>query len=644
MLPVVTDEKPENRWAAWFLADTIEEMCGRRPSILVGVTGSITNGLFVGTEKGDPNDLGPEGFRVIARDGSVRFLGRADYAVFDWCERELGMRYYSPDGKCMERREEIVVQAVDYLDRPVYEHRVIGNGCENWVRVAKAGSAHRGGVAVHQPHRWFEDADLKASHRGIFETGETPMLCYGEPETLEYYKRRIDRHIAGLEGSGGIVNTNRKVVTVCQWDAPIRCTCRYCRTLYGRGGRTPSASPIIWGWFTARLASWLKTAHPDYMISFLPYLNSCDLQGVEKLEGCEAEVCTMPGLALLKNEPCKRYEEDLLRGWQKVTDRKVLSWNYECWPKDFTSAPYVFGKTVQSHYADLRDVLCGAYVCGSAADPRTALSVYVWMKCLWNPGFDVERVYDEFARRMFGPAAEPMRALIALQEECWNRPWENDVCSYRNIFEISYPPSDVARMKALMVEAYGIALKAGEPFAERARRYLSPLEIFVAESEANAARTERREIRPNAVCELLQARSVWATNVWAKTEVVTRVDGNELCICARCFEPEVAQLDFEHEVPDFVWGNDNVEFVVDDGSGVRKMKRGLKDVTCRDDRSWTVEARMKLSASALRAGFVKGNVCRWRVGDRKRYEHTRLDTRFTQPNDDPAAFVNFLLH
>ena len=24
MLPIVTDEKPENRWAAWFLADTIE--------------------------------------------------------------------------------------------------------------------------------------------------------------------------------------------------------------------------------------------------------------------------------------------------------------------------------------------------------------------------------------------------------------------------------------------------------------------------------------------------------------------------------------------------------------------------------------------------------------------------------------------
>ena len=654
MLPIVTDDKSENRWAAWFLADTIEEMCGRRPPIVVGKTDSITNGLFIGVGKDEAGELGPEGFRVIARDGSVCFLGRADYAVFDWCERELGMRYYCPDGKCVEKREEIVVRAVDYSDKPVYDHRMIGNGLkENWVRVAKAGSVHRGGVAVHAPHRWFKDEKLKVSHPEIFETGETPMLCYGAPETLEVYKRRIDRHIAGLEDSGGIVNTNRKVVTVCQWDAPISCTCRYCRTLYGRDGRKVSASPIIWGWFTARLASWLKTVHPDYMISFLPYLNSCDLQGVDKLEGCEAEVCTMPGLALLKNAPCKQREEDLLRGWQKVTDRKVLSWDYECWPKDFTSAPYVFGKTIQAHYADMRDVLCGAYVCGSAADPRTALSTYVWMKCLWNPDFDVERVYDEFARRMFGPAEKPMRKLIALQEECWNRPWEGNACSHRNIFEISYPPEDVVRIKALMVEAYGIALRAGEPFAGRAKRYLSAFETFIAEAEVNAARMERKVICPNTTYELGQARSVWSTNVWAKTEVTTRLEGDDFCIRVRCFEPAVARLDFKHEVPDFVWGNDRVDFFVDDSDGVRGLKRGLKDVICRDDRSWTVEARIKLSAKALQAGVVRGNVCRWRVGDRRhpvkdrvpgsRYEHTRLDARFTQPDDDPAAFVDFLL-
>ena len=73
---------------------------------------------------------------------------------------------------------------------------------------------------------------------------------------------------------------------------------------------------------------------------------------------------------------------------------------------------------------------------------------------------------------------------------------------------------------------------------------------------------------------------------WARTEVTTRLEVEELCIRARCFEPAVKQLDFKHEVPDFIWGNDSVEFFVDDGSGVRVMKRGLLDAICRDDWSW----------------------------------------------------------
>ena len=645
MLPIIVDERPENRWAAWFLADTIEEMCGLRPPTLVGDTDSVSNGLFV-CSNGAPAD--DEGFRVIARDGSVRFQGRSDYAVFDWCERALGMRYYCLDGKCVEKRDEIVVRAVDYSDRPVFEHRRIGGSrTADWVRVAKSGSAHRGGVNVHAPHGWFRDAQLKAEHPGIFETGETPMLCYGNPETLAYYKYRIDRAISGVEGAGGIVNTDRKIVTVCQWDAPVRCTCPYCRSLYAYGDSlrvAPNASPVIWGWFTAKLSAWLKAAHPDYMISFLPYLNTCGLEGVRGVEGCEAEVCTMPGLALLKNAACKRKEEDLLRGWRRVTGRKVLSWDYECWPKDFTSAPYVFGRTVQAHYADMRDVLCGAYVCGSAADPRTSVSTYVWMKCLWNPDFDVDRVYDEFARRMFGPAAEPMRELIALQEECWDRQWADDVCSYRNVFETSYPPEDILRLKNLMQKAYRIALEEGDEIVRRrTRTYLSSLERFITEAEANANFDAERTILPDAPCELRPARDVWATNVWAKTEVVTHREKDELRIRVKCFDALADKLDYTHVVDNFVWGNDEVVLVLDDGRGAKTLRRGLTETVARDAESWSVEFRVKLSAEALRTGRVKGNVCRWRVGDRKFYEHTRLSTRYTQPDDDPAALVNLKL-
>lgn len=671
VLPVVAADTPENRWAAMFLADTIEEMCGRRPKVLMllpGQSSAIAEGLFIGDANGGGAASTNHSFRVVARGGCVRFLGKPDYAVFDWCERALGLRYYCADGKCVERRDEIVVPAVDYSDAPVFEHRTIG-GHADWTRVAKTGSTHRGGVHVHAPHAWNRDARLKAEHPEIFETGETPMLCYGNPATLEYYKTRIDRHIAGLEDSGGIVDTARKVVTVCQWDAPIKCKCRWCRSLYSHAGKKAGfASPVIWGWFMSELNAWMRVRHPDYLISFLPYLNTVEVPagGMGDLKGCEAEVCTMPGLAMLKNQACRESEEGVLRAWRAATGRKVLNWHYECWPKEWTSAPLVFGRTVQRHYSAMRDVSCGSFVCGGANDPRTALSVYVWMKCLWNPAVDVEAIYDGFAKRMFGPAARPMRALIALQEDCWERQWADDDCSYRNIFEVSFPPDDVARMKSLLQEAYAVAVAAGdETAARRVAWYAGGMRAFFA--EAAAERGGVAELRAGETREMALASRV-GVRPWAKTRVTVEEGsaadgGGEVVFVVRCEEPAAGKMDFTRHADDFVRDDDYVLFVVEDGGrvakakvykdGVREGDSGFEAKVAHDATGWTVTARAKISAAAFSAGKVRGNVSRLRVGDMRlpkerrvpgsRYEHSRLGTRFTQRDTDPAAFVEFRL-
>ena len=698
-LTIVTADAKNDRWAAHFLADAIEETCGRRPDILVeckGQTCSRKEGLFIGDVS--PNrgwtcaltNESAEAFRVVADGGCVRFLGRADYAVFDWCERALGLRYYCVDGKCAERRESVVVPAVDYSDRPVFECRKLGNLRQPWVRAGKSGGVHRGGVNVHAPSRWYADEKLKATHSDIFETGDTPMLCYGNPKTLDYYKLRIDRHIAGLEDSGGIVDTNRHVVTVCQWDAPIRCACEHCRPLYdSRLGRRGEASPIIWGRFLKNLAAWLARAHPDYSISFLPYLNTCEvpqnLKGKRRLKGgrrvnglrsqrrarrlegeTEAEVCTMPGLALLKDEACRDREERILRDWQKVTGRKVLNWHYGCWPRERTSAPYLFGKTIRRHCAAMAETSCGAFVCGGDEDPSLTLSMYVWLRCLWNPDVDVEAIYDGFARRMFGPAERPMRAFIALQEDCWNRPWPDESCTARNVFEISYPPEDAARLVVLLREAYSLASKAGaEREKRRIVRYAAGMEPFLSESAALARRKGRKSVRPGEPVDMVAARSVPRPTPWARTTVVTAVEDDWLCMRVRCEDPAAKRMDFARMTEDFVWGNDSVFFVFDvDGelrseavflTGKRRGALGstLESKVSHDANGWTVEARLHLTEEQKRSGRILGNVCRWRVGDQRlpkaervpgsRYEQSRLDTCFTYPDDDPSAFVEFRL-
>ena len=699
VLPIVAQDTPECRRTALFLAGVIEETCGKRPAVMVVSEGQkcmVEKGLFLGKcgnmgiwecENGGMGKCGGEGFKVVAKDGCVRFMGRVDYAVYDWCERELGMRYYCDVGKCVEKRNEIVVRPVEYADHPVFEKRVFG-GRSAWARVAKSGDTHRGGVRVHAPHRWYRDAQIRREHPEIFETGKTPMLCYGNPATLAYYQRRIDRHIAGLEDSGGIVNTKGKIVTVCQWDAPIKCDCRWCRTLYDYAGdKAGFASPVIWGHFTRKLAEWLKETHPDYMISFLPYLNTVGVPTGTMLGNCEAEVCTMPGMALLKDEVTRKREEAVLRGWKEATGRKVINWHYGCWPLEQTSAPYVFGRTIQRHYRDMRDVTAGSYVCGGADDPRIALSMYVWAKCLWNPDVDVEAIYDGFARRMFGPGAEPMRALIALQEEGWERQWTSDKCTCRNVFEVSYPPADVAKMKSLLQEAYLRARTAGDELsARRIRWYAGGMQRFFDESDFLTQRHRDTEVKIGEAREMVAARTVGG-KVWAKTTVTTalvpcRSPVSRLpsfVLTVRCEEPAAAKMDWTAIDDDFVWGDDCVTLVLD-GLGTWKVYKtgemwecgnmgmwkcgsvkmgkwgsgGMRrcEVT-HDETGWTVEMTVGITEEMAKRGSVRGNVSRWRVGDRRmperervkgsRYEHSRLGTCFTQPDDDPAAFVTFLL-
>ena len=526
-MTIVRDNSRESHWAAKQLQETIQEMTGVKLAIVVEQSAArpVPNApaLYVGAvsaaEKAGlkaPTDHA-EAYGVFTRDGSVYFLGRSDYAVTDWCERELGVRYYWPKrpcdtyggkgtnfvyGKCVQQVKGLVAGAWNWEDRPVFAYRENWPyGGAEWNRWSKGGNSHRGGVNVHAPAGWWKEPDAK-DHVEIFALSQdgkrptSPLLCYGNPKTLEYYKMRIRKAIAektadpkARDSSGGIVNFDKKVITVSQWDCGVYCACEHCKKLFDEKlGGLGSGSPVIWGYFTKELAKWVKREYPDWMISILPYCNTCLVTpGVDfTAEGnVEAELCTMPGVAMMKNKRCKQYEEDMIRAWEKCTGRKVLNWHYSCWPAEYTSAPFVYGETIKGHYRDMRNDLVGTFINGGYDITRFSLSVYVWMRCLWSPDIDVQAVYDEFARRMFGKAAAPMRQIVRMQEEGWSRQWGSNMCSVKNIFEISYPRKEVLKMAELFAEAEKLA--AGDEKAlARIAWYKSGFENFFIESEQNA--------------------------------------------------------------------------------------------------------------------------------------------------------------
>lgn len=696
LLPIVTDSETRNVAAARELASVVNSMTGVRPVIIREAQGQLANvqqALFIGgaadsrlTDVLAPTNH-PEAFRVVVKGGSVYFLGRADYAVYDWCERQLGVRCYwrDEDGdegyapKCAK----ITASPVDYSDWPVYSKRICGScGNQRWAKYAKSGSSHRGGVRVHAPHKWHKDASLVAEHPEIFarspdgRRAATPLLCYGNPETLEYYERRIEEAIEKGRDSGGIVDVKRKVITVSPWDVAYDCTCDHCTPLYDYSlGEFGYASPIVWGRFLKQLARWVKERHPDYLISFLPYWTMCEVPpGLDLREegNCEAEVCVMPGLALLKSDTLKAREERIIRDWTRITGRKAILWHYTCWPAEYTFAPYLFGETARRHFGEMRNDVDGCFICGGDEVPRLSLMYYVMMRCMWNPKVDVDAIYDGFAQRMFGPAARPMRRLLDLQEQGWMKRWPNDRLLDGNIYGFSYPPWTAREMKRCLERAERLA--ADDALAlRRVRRYAQIFDDFFKEAEIVGRGAPRRPLSITGPKSAEQPRNfVLAvgprldSSPSMATEVRARWTEDGVTFSFRCEEPDVAGMPTGVAQGDDT-AQDMLGVIIEHGDVCYHIKvdaegrinlfadnlpRPADTVSAsvsKGEGEWNAEVAIpfaSLGEGAKAAFFAKewrGNLIRWRPDhDTGHGEWSRLSTRRSRLNKDRNALVPFV--
>ena len=518
MLPIVVapDKKYRswNRIAAKLLADSIQEMCGTAPELIfidpkkkqtLPEGPAIWIGYLEQTKAAgfSADGMVPGEFAVKTKDGSIYLYGNdeshpqafgSSYAATDFAERVLGVRqYFEPEkgGRSVLPAKDLTVPPLDYGDRPVFAKRDLWPyetkpGYVTW-RIA---DTHGIQLRVHTPY-WKKD--YGETHPEIFQMENdgtrtrTQMLCYSNPMTLKLYLERIEEELKGGRKAGFLSGS---AVSVSPDDMGVNCFCPDCRKLYDEeAGPFASASKIMCA-FVRKLSDALAETHPELTVIYLPYANYCDpAEGVEfPAKNVEIQLCTMPGLALLKDPSVKKHEEDLILAWEKISGRKVQNWHYICWPAEFTSAPYIFADTAIRHYKDMRGLIVGSFLNGGYPEARLLLSAYVWCKALWNPELNEKAIFDVFAERMFGPAAKPMRRIIELQAEGWKRPWEVAKPSPKNIFEISYPRKEVEEMEACFAEAEKIAA-GDEQILKRIAYYKSGFPQFFKESKEHAEGT-----------------------------------------------------------------------------------------------------------------------------------------------------------
>jgi hypothetical protein len=429
--------------------------------------------------------LPPEGFVIRTAADRVFIVGNSAgksangvaWGVSEFLERFLDMRWYFPKpeegnpqdlGQDIPHRTDLVISPVWLEDEPAFRKREMwppvgspwnGSGTplapvQSFLRV---GNSWPNTLIVHAPQgkalaQLAERYGQEILQVRMDGTRDPALLSYAAPETLAMYLDQMDRSFNHGEKSPMILG---KTVTVSPGDVELADYHPRARELWQTGVQFGGASRVMAD-FVQRLALAAKERFPQATIVYLPYLNyTAAPEGYRFPGNVEVQLCGMPGLASYKEESIRKAEQDNIDRWIAISGRPIQNWHYNVWPAHRTKAAYQYPHVIQRHYRDNRGKTAGTFINGDFDHwPRQHISLYCWLKLLWNPDFNVDAAVDGFCKRMFGPAAATMRELVGMQMQGWeDREWPGGRFSPRGIYEVSFPRADVERMEALWAKA-----------------------------------------------------------------------------------------------------------------------------------------------------------------------------------------------
>jgi hypothetical protein len=460
-----------------------------------------------------PDAMPAEGFAIKTVGNKVFITGNTNSPIngaiwgsFEFAERVLGVRWFLPIpqtngddfGICVIPASTLAVPPLWIEDAPYFRKRVIWPDSNDPWRGAglqmgplhqflRAGNSWPVDLKVHSPN-WSKTAYTNTAPE-VFQlkadgTRDFSVLCYSSPKTLEAYLEQIQNFVDKKKFFLGIMNG--QAITVSPADVELSCTCPDCKAMWNKDGGSQGTASRIMVRFVANLAQAVKTRWPDrpFTIIFLPYLNytTCP-EGARFPDNVEVQICGMPGMASYKEPSVLAADQRNIDSWMAASGRKIQNWEYDVWPAHKTKAAFLYPHVVQRFYLANRDKTVGTFINGEFNHwPRQTVSLYAWMKCLWNPDFPVDAAIDSFCERLFGPAAAAMRELVGLQMKGWeDSRWPDGRFSPKAIYEISFPRETVKHMEALYARAREEA-KADPLIMARLDYLKEDLEAFFKES------------------------------------------------------------------------------------------------------------------------------------------------------------------
>ncbi|MBQ6474345.1 MAG: DUF4838 domain-containing protein [Victivallales bacterium] len=406
--------------------------------------------IAIGTAAGTPGNMAlageanrPEEFEVTSDGTRLLLTGSLPravlYAVYSFLEQELGCRWYWPgeDGEFVERLEEFEMPVIHRHEKAAFPHREL-TPC-GWHRHAptetwmarnylnrgsrtesirdKMGFIRGGGghlVAVKQKlfpehPEWFSLLDGRREARGY-------AGCWSNPDFTAHVVRNIVDHSR---------RNNLEMLNIFPADIVPRCECDACTQEPDRSQR--------WYDYYWKLQCLIRQEIPEMRFSGIAYQEYMTpprgkVQGLEYVQHCQYNRCYVHGLlspdCLLNQKVMEQ-----LSSWQRKATMGIYGYHFDVFNRPLYLPVW---NVLQDEARICRDrglVMMKTEMSVRYPEnvPRHELTPiahrlanYAYARLLWNPDLDLERLIDDWCRRLYGAASAPMKQYHLEMAKAWD--------------------------------------------------------------------------------------------------------------------------------------------------------------------------------------------------------------------------------
>ena len=369
--------------------------------------------ILVGTKT---NEISSEHTIFIKTDGDNLVISGGNsksilYAVYEFLEKDLGCKWYSPVVESIPKLQTVLVELpLNYVYTPEITTRTVHSKLfydnpEFADKQKVTGDAFPGYVPtarVHTFHRFIPEKDFYKKHPEYYalrgDKRLATQLCLTNKDVLQivkdsvrvYFERYPDAH----------------VISVSQDDNTQNCQCESCRRIDEEEG-SPSGTMI-------RFVNEVAKELPDKTISTLAYQYTRKPPKTKPLDNVLVTLCSIEcDRSAPIEEKCSDFAEDLV-GWKEITEN-IRIWDYTTQFTNFL-APFPNLRTLQPNIRFFRDNNARWVFEQHSHEPSELFELrsYLTAKLLWDPDLDPDEIITEFVNGYYGEAGIYVKKYIDL--------------------------------------------------------------------------------------------------------------------------------------------------------------------------------------------------------------------------------------